>query len=243
MLLAVALALIGCALGNKKPEDPIAGVTEVDLDNYKAVLDTSAKAVLVEFYAPWCGHCKSIAPEMELVGASYLADPALMERVTLAKVNADKWHELGSTYNVPGYPTIIWVPRGGKASDAKTYEGKRTAAGILEFITEEIRALDAYARVSELTDMAIKMADGGDGEALLEDAKKFVATLEEADVKANGELYVRYMSKFVTKGGSEYVEKEVRRLNKLIADGMSPAKQAEVDRKLSVLTTLSKPEE
>ena len=239
----VALSLTSRGtFAQKKPEDPISGVVEVDLQNFRAVLDdTTTKSVLVEFYAPWCGHCKTLAPEMERVAATYLADPSLMERVTLAKVNADKWHELGSIHDVEGYPTVKWIPRGGKAEDGKTYEGQRTATGILSFIEQELRALDAFARISQLTEIAQKMANGGDGEALLDEARKYVATLDSADVtlKSNGALYLRYMEKFVTKGGAEYVDKEIRRLKRLGQDGMSPAKQVEVDRKLSVLTTLA----
>jgi len=239
LMFALWAAIAGLASANgKKPEDPIAGVVEVDLENMAAVLDTSTKAVLVEFYAPWCGHCKQIAPEMVLVGATFLQDPTLSERVTLAKIDADKWHELGSTYEVPGYPTILWIPRGGKPADAKTYEGKRTAVGILEFVREEIRALDGYARVSELTDIATKMASGGDAADLLASAKEFTAAAD-GTAKANAELYVRYMEKFVAKGGMEYVENEIRRLKKLIAEGVSNAKQNEFDRRLSVLTSFS----
>jgi hypothetical protein len=176
---------------------------------------------------------------MQLLGASYLADPALAEKVTIAKVNADKWHELGSTYDVPGYPTLIWVPRGGKPEDGKQYKGQRNAVSILEFIREELRSVDAYARVSELTDIAVKMAKGDNVDEMLAEAKEFVSSLEDASVKANGALYIKYMEKFVTKGGMEYVEREITRLNKLIDGGMSPAKQQEVDRKLSVLTTFA----
>lgn len=68
-----------------------------------------------------CGHCKTLAPEMKVLAAAYLNDPSLSNRVTLAKVNADKWHEIGATYGVEGFPTIMWLPRGGKEVDARPY--------------------------------------------------------------------------------------------------------------------------
>ena len=62
----------------------------------------------------------------------------------------------------------------------------------------------------------------------------------DADMKANGDLYVKYMTKVAEKG-KEYVDKEVKRLNNLIASGMSPAKLFEVRRKVSVLEAFKEP--
>jgi protein disulfide-isomerase-like protein len=243
-MLALSFTPLRAVFAQKKPADPINGVIDVDLKNFRAVLDdTASKSVLVEFYANWCGHCKTLAPEMERLAAHYLADPTLMERVTLAKVDADRWHELGSIHEVEEFPTIKWIPRGGKSNDGKSYSGPLTATGILNFIQEELRALDGFARISPLTSIVEKLVEGGDAEALLSDAKAFVRDSADETTKANGSLYVRYMEKFATKGGSEYVEKEIKRLERLGRDGMSPAKQAEVDRKISVLTTFQRAEE
>lgn len=237
-MLALSLTPLRAVLAQKKPQDPIDGVIEVDTKNFEAVLDdTASKSVLAEFYAPWCGHCKTLAPEMERLAAQYRGDPALMERVTLAKVNADKWPALGTIHDVDAFPTIKWIPRGGTAKDGKVYTGSLTAVGIFNFMQEELRALDGFARVSTLTGIVEKFVKGGDAVALLDDAKAFVRDAADEVTKANGALYVRYMEKFVANGASEYVEKEIKRLQRLGRDGMSPAKQTEVDRKVSVLTT------
>lgn len=59
----------------------------------KIVLDTS-KDVLVEFYAPWCGHCKSLAPVYEKVAAAYKGE----KDVVIAKLDADAHSGLGERY-------------------------------------------------------------------------------------------------------------------------------------------------
>lgn len=58
---------------------------------------------------------------MKVLAAAYLNEPELAHRVSIAKVNADKWHELGSMYGVQGFPTIMWLPRGGQEIDARPY--------------------------------------------------------------------------------------------------------------------------
>ena len=66
----------------------------------------SDKPVLVDFWAPWCGPCKMVAPEVEAVAKSFDG------RAVVAKVNVDEQQELASRYNVMSIPTLI-VFKGG----------------------------------------------------------------------------------------------------------------------------------
>lgn len=123
------------------------------------------------------------------------------------------------------------------------YDGPRNAIGMMEYIKEQVKKDEAYARVGELTDIAQKVTKAAESEidALISEAKVFVSTMD-ASIKTNGELYVKYMEKVASKG-ADYVTKEITRLNKLIDAGMSPTKQQEVDRKLSVLTSFATDED
>ena len=89
--------------------------------------------------------------------------------------------------------------------------------------------------------LLVQMHRKSEVESLITEAKTFVSSMD-ASVKVNGELYIKYMEKIASKG-ADYVTKEITRLNKLIDAGMSPAKQQEVDRKLSVLTSFTTEEE
>ncbi|MED6206549.1 hypothetical protein PIB30_027901 [Stylosanthes scabra] len=89
------------------------------------------RGALVEFYAPWCGHCKKLAPEYEKLGSSFKK----AKSVLIGKVDCDEHKSLCSKYGVSGYPTIQWFPKG--SLEPKKYEGPRTAESLAEFVNTE----------------------------------------------------------------------------------------------------------
>jgi len=83
----------------------------------------------MEFYAPWCGHCKSLAPEYEKAAAALRKT---MPDVVLAKCDATE-NEIPD-YPVQGFPTLGWFPTDNKVG--VEYEGPREADGIIEWVKE-----------------------------------------------------------------------------------------------------------
>ena len=61
----------------------------------------AGKPVLVDFWAPWCGPCKMVAPELEAVALEYEG------KAIVVKVNIDEQQELASKYNVMSIPTLL----------------------------------------------------------------------------------------------------------------------------------------
>lgn len=79
--------------------------------------------ILVDFYAPWCGHCKKLSPELDA------AAPGLAEKtppIFLAKLNADKYTKVASKYDVSAYPTLKLFINGFPID----YKGPRKAASL-----------------------------------------------------------------------------------------------------------------
>ena len=87
----------------------------------KALEDNSL--MLVEFYAPWCGHCKNLAPEWSKAAKKLNAENSPMK---LAKVDATEEKSLGSKFEIKGFPTIKFF-KNGKPTE---YNGGRTEPGI-----------------------------------------------------------------------------------------------------------------
>lgn len=108
------------------------GVLVLTTDTFKQGVE-SADYVLVEFYAPWCGHCKALAPEYAKA-AKILAEKHPDLSVKLAMVDATVESSLGKDYGVRGYPTLKFF----KGSDApKDYEGGRKADEIVNWIVKK----------------------------------------------------------------------------------------------------------
>jgi len=117
-------------------------VVKLTTDNFDGFLEENP-LTLVKFFAPWCGHCKALAPHYET------ASEKVPDGIKLAEVDVTEEESLGSRFEIRGYPTLKFFRDG----VAEEYSGGRTSETIVEWIesmvADAVTKMDSVAKARE----------------------------------------------------------------------------------------------
>ncbi|KAL6627839.1 hypothetical protein ACP70R_031565 [Stipagrostis hirtigluma subsp. patula] len=210
-------------------------------ETFDSVVLDETKDVLVEFYAPWCGHCKHLAPIYEKLASVFKLD----EGVVIANLDADKYRDLAEKYGVTGFPTLKFFPKGNKAGEE--YDGGRDLGDFVKFINEKCgtsrdtkgQLTSEAGRIASLDALAKEFLG-----AASDKRKEVLSNMEEEVSKLNGaaakhgKVYVTIAKKILEKG-NDYTKKETERLERMLEKSISPSKADEFIIKKNVLSTFS----
>ncbi|XP_046383007.1 protein disulfide-isomerase A6 homolog [Ischnura elegans] len=125
-------------------------VVELTDSNFDKVVLASDDMWLVEFYAPWCGHCKNLAPHWAKAASE------LKGKVKLGALDATAHQSKAMEYDVKGYPTIKFFPAGAKdRSSAEEYNGGRTSSDIVSWALDKFAASVPPPELKEIISEAV----------------------------------------------------------------------------------------
>jgi thioredoxin-like negative regulator of GroEL len=107
----VAIAVLLLLVHGQKPEKPYRGPSEADVielspSNFEDTVYSSEEPWLIELYAPWCEHCRTLRPEWAQLATS------LKGRVTVAKIDPSDNAYRPKFHKLVGFPRIVMLPAG-----------------------------------------------------------------------------------------------------------------------------------
>lgn len=114
--------------------------------NFDSTISESKDIWFVEFYAPWCGHCKALEPEWNQAASD------MKGKVKFAKVDATENEKLAQRFGVSGYPTIKYFNYGTEKRDrdAQVYQGARDATSLKSLANDLLERADIPPTIHEL---------------------------------------------------------------------------------------------
>mmetsp|Transcript_14382 Transcript_14382/g.36424 ORF Transcript_14382/g.36424 Transcript_14382/m.36424 type:complete len:129 (+) Transcript_14382:118-504(+) len=121
-----ALGVIAAALQGTVAQEEIKSTEDF------AAMQGDGKHAFVKFYAPWCGHCKRLAPTWTDLAKKFEGH----EKVKIMKVDCTQQKDICSQQGVRGYPTLKFFKGG--ASEAEKYQGRRTIEDFEKFINDNL---------------------------------------------------------------------------------------------------------
>eukprot|EP00878_Enallax_costatus_P024577 GHUV01026234.1.p1 GENE.GHUV01026234.1~~GHUV01026234.1.p1 ORF type:complete len:217 (-),score=82.77 GHUV01026234.1:345-917(-) len=116
------------------PEEPTdGGVTVVVGKNFDEIVKAKAKDILLEVYAPWCGHCKALDPVYKKLAKRFVK----VDSVVIAKMDGTENEH--ADVEVKGFPTILFFPAG-DSKQAITFDGgDRSLKALTKFIKKNAK--------------------------------------------------------------------------------------------------------
>lgn len=104
----------------------MAVVTITNQSEFNDQVLAAGQPVLVDFWAPWCGPCKMVAPEVEAIADSYTG------KALVAKVNVDDNPQLASQFGVMGIPTLLVFKDGKEVNRIVGYRPRKDISAAID---------------------------------------------------------------------------------------------------------------
>merc|ERR1711916_156564 len=180
--------------------------------------------IFVEFYAPWCGHCKSLAPTWSTLGTTFKGSSAV-----IAKVDATVHKAAAAAFGVTGFPSLFWVPAGQLTGEK--YQGSRDGDALTSFVNSK-------AGLSRVFGQAGKEVDTSQG--VLSSAARYIRKFVAATGPFEQEKAIESLKDKVKDKGEAWVSKQIKRVSSLLdSQDVSETKKDEPQVKHNILSDIA----
>ncbi|KAI3404594.2 PDI1 [Candida oxycetoniae] len=155
-------------------------VVKLVAHNYKDILDNLEKDIFVKYYAPWCGHCKKLAPVWEELAEVFGSNKGA-SGVIIADIDHTS-NDVDVPYEIQGYPTLLLFPANGELDERTglrkpiVFEGARDLSTLIDFVKEK----------------GSLNVDGNELKAKLEEEKESAVVEEEKEAEKEAEAKVEH---------------------------------------------------
>eukprot|EP01029_Cantina_marsupialis_P021019 TRINITY_DN499_c0_g1_i1.p1 TRINITY_DN499_c0_g1~~TRINITY_DN499_c0_g1_i1.p1 ORF type:complete len:346 (-),score=120.56 TRINITY_DN499_c0_g1_i1:80-1117(-) len=206
-------------------------VVELRPDNFDSIV-IPEKTVFVKFFAPWCGHCKRLAPIYEELARAFAGE----DSVVIAEANVEAHQELGDRFGVTGFPTLkLFV-----GDEMIEFDGARDLAEMTNFVNDKAGTFrNPDGTLNEMAAFNIDLFEITAGFLAAEDKDAELAKAESIEVsdqeEADKKIYIKVLKKIMDKGDG-YVKTEIARLERMLGNAsLSNKKKTMFMKKLNIL--------
>jgi len=191
-------------------------VVQLTKENFDTIVN-GKKHVFVKFFAPWCGHCKAMAPAWEQLAETFKAEPD----VVIADVDATVERELGDNFKVQGYPTLKYFKKG--SVNEQEFEGGRAIDPMVDYVNKMAgtfrkkggELMEEAGRIEKLDAFVSEFGACGSldcKKAVVKNVESALSSLKESEKKL-GAFYKKTLEKAAADEKS--LTKEQERLTRL----------------------------